>query len=362
MPRWSALTASTVFLLGCGEGGEEAMHAASSTSSAASSSSPGAAGPEESTSSGEPDGTSTSAADASSSEGGTSGPPGLEVPKSLVIAVDGLRGDALAAAETPNLDAILLGGWQEDYAAGYTGDALALTDAATLSGPNHWDIMTGATGRQHGVTGNDDVGEGDGDSFPHYLTRLESDEPSRGTAYLFTWPLDALVPCEADIVQAGQDDLNAAFAADLLSSNFESERWPAGSDVDALFVFLDEVDGAGHALGFDPKSAGYVEAIETVDEQVGWMLDAIAGRPSFETEAWQIVVTTDHGGLGMSHGGESEDELRIPFGVTTRSDTGVELPDGEPGGAGTRNIDVAPTVLQHFEVAVPPELQGTPRG
>lgn len=353
-------------LLGCGGAEDTTMQAASSSSSTTSpaapaSSSSGIEGPEES-SSGAASTTSTGAVDTTETVGGTSEPPESLAPKSLVIAIDGLRADALAAADTPNLDAILLGDWQPGYVAAFTADALALTDAATLSGPNHWALMTGATGRQHGVTGNDDVGEGDGDAFPHYLTRLESDDATRGTVYLFTWPLDALVPCEADIVQAGQDDLNAAFAADLLSANFESERWPAGSDVDALFIFVDDVDGAGHGLGFAPDSQGYLDAIEEVDEQVGWMLDAIAQRPSFESESWQVVVSTDHGGLGTSHGGTTQEELRIPFGVTARAEAADPLPDGDRAGGGTRNLDVAPTVLQHFGLPIPAELTGSPRG
>lgn len=278
-----------------------------------------------------------------------------------MLAIDGLRGDALAAAETPNLDAILLGGWQPGYQSAYTPEALALTDAASNSGPNHWAIMTGATGRQHGVTGNGDVGEGDGETFPHYLSRLEADDPTRNTAYLFTWPIDSLIPCDADVVRGGQDDSNAALAADIVEGTYEDETWPAGTDVDALFLFLDDVDGAGHGSGFSPDNPDYLTEIEEIDEQVGWVLEAIAARPTFATEAWQVVLTTDHGGTGTNHGGTTPEELRIPFGVASRSVQAEALPAGTDDG-GTRNIDVAPTVLQHFELAVPEILQGSPRG
>lgn len=297
-----------------------------------------------------------SSSDASS----TGSPPVPTIPKSLVLAIDGLRGDALAVADTPNLDALLLGAWQPGYASSYTEEAYALTDAATNSGPNHWAIMTGATGQQHGVTGNGDVGEGDGDAFPHYLTLLEADDPSRNTAYLYTWPIDALIPCASDYANVGQDESNAGVAAEIVAGTFEADGWALGTDPDAVFLFLDDVDGAGHASGFSPDNPVYVEEIEEIDAQVGTVLEAILARPTFAEEAWQIVVTTDHGGTGTSHGGMSLEELRIPFGVATVASKLPALPPGEDPG-GTRNIDVVPTVLTHFGVPVPEALQGSPR-
>jgi predicted AlkP superfamily pyrophosphatase or phosphodiesterase len=290
----------------------------------------------------------------------TTGEPEATVPKSLVVAIDGLRPDALLAANTPHLDGVLLGGWLEGYGVAYTGQAQALTDAATLSGPNHWAIMTGAIGAQHGVTGNGDVGSGDGVAFPHYLSLLEAADPSLNTAYLFTWPTDVLVPCDADLVTGGDDATNSDRVAGILAGVYDDPQWPAGTDPDAVFIFLDDVDGAGHASGFDPANPAYLAQIEEIDAQVGGMLDAIASRPTLAAEDWQVVVTTDHGGIGQSHGGMTPQELTIPFGVTSRTTRQGALPPGTEAG-GTRNFDTVPTVLTHFDVTVPGALTGTPR-
>lgn len=306
--------------------------------------------------------TSGSSSTTSNEDGSTSTGAVDRVPKSLVIAIDGLRPDALASANTPNLDALRDGSWADGYAGTSTAEAQALDDAATLSGPNHWAIMTGATGEQHGVTGNGDVAAGDADAFPHYLSLLERDDPTRDTAYLYTWGPDGLIPSESDYVRDGDDETNTDRAASILAGDFEDaagdfdSSWAMTQDVDALFLFLDDVDGAGHGSGFSPDVPQYVAAIELADAQVGELLEALVGRASFGMEAWQIVVTTDHGGIGTNHGGTTPEERTIPFLLSSRDVTAGALPEG------TRNIDVVPSVLEHFMVSIPRVLTGIPRG
>lgn len=42
-------------------------------------------------------------------------------------------------------------------------------------------------------------------------------------------------------------------------------------------------------------------------------MDALTGRPDYAAEDWLILVTTDHSGLGFSHGGTSQEEQEIFF-------------------------------------------------
>lgn len=320
----------------------------------------------------------TSAADSSGGNGTGSTSEGAEesestaggvpsVSKHLMIAVDGLRGDALEAANTPAFDSLINGTWQPNYNGAYTAEAQCLTDAASVSGPNHWSIMTGATGSQHGVTGNGDLASGDGENFPHYLSLLERDNPELNTAYLFTWTPDILVPCEADYIFDGGDDDNAGRVAGILSGTYEDlegpldTAWPMGTDPDAIFLFLDDVDGAGHGNIFAPDSPNYLAAIEEVDSQLGQILTAIQSRPSFADESWQIVITTDHGGIGFNHGGNTPEELTIPFIVAGLDAEQGGLPSFMERG-GTRNFDTVPTALQHMGVEIPATLTGLPRG
>ena len=52
------------------------------------------------------------------------GPPPLRTPKSLMIALDGVRPDTLAHARTPRMDALIDGSWQAGYQGAYTDVAL----------------------------------------------------------------------------------------------------------------------------------------------------------------------------------------------------------------------------------------------
>ena len=93
----------------------------------------------------------------------------------------------------------------------------------------------------------------------------------------------------------------------------------------------------------------YVQSIETVDEQIGQLLDAVLARPTYVSEDWLVLVTTDHGGLENLHGGQSAEERTVPFvasgGATRR---GATISPG-PG-----LTAVPPTVLRHLDLAIDP--------
>jgi uncharacterized protein YjbI with pentapeptide repeats len=283
-------------------------------------------------------------------------------PRSLVIALDGVRPDALAYADTPHLDALIAGTWHPEYQGAYAPFAQNLYDAATVSGPNHVSIMTGANGQQHQVSSNGDVDSGDYDHFPHYLARLEAAQPETATAYLFTWSTDAEIPSGADYIKDGDDADNVERVVAMLngthadSTGDESTSWPLGTQPHAIFLFLDDPDHTGHTWGFEPNIASYVEELASIDTQIGTILEALVNRPTWDQENWQIVITSDHGGYHTGHGGMSAPEHTIPFIVVSRSVTQGQLPPS------TRNLDVAPTVLEHLGLPIPPELTGHPRG
>jgi hypothetical protein len=82
---------------------------------------------------------------------------------------------------------------------------------------------------------------------------------------------------------------------------------------DVMFVHLDSPDGAGHGYGFSIDVPQYISTLEAVDTSIGVMLDALDSRSSRDGENWLIILTTDHGGLGRSHGGNSIDERNVFF-------------------------------------------------
>ncbi len=282
--------------------------------------------------------------------------PVQRVAKSLVIIWDGARPDALAKANTPNMDSLINGTWHPEYQGAYSPLAQNLYDATTVSGPNHSTIMTGATGSQHGVTGNGDVGGGDFVTYPHYLQILEGSNPELNTACLFTWGTDALIPSGADFIYDGGDGDNIDRVVDIVKGTFSADAWTEGTNPDAVFLFLDDSDHAGHAHGFEMGIQEYNDEMQELDTQIGTILSALQARPTFDEESWQLVFTSDHGGYHTNHYGNSASEHTIPFLVAGRDVEQGRLP------LDTSIVDVVPTVLSHHGIAISSELTGTARG
>lgn len=84
----------------------------------------------------------------------------------------------------------------------------------------------------------------------------------------------------------------------------------AGSEneKDILFGTLEGTDHAGHDTGFGNQNAEYVEGFLSEEKMALEILNAIRSRPTYDQEDWLIVLTTDHGGIGLSHGGQSLEE------------------------------------------------------
>lgn len=215
--------------------------------------------------------------------------------KVLMIGIDGCRPDALVAANTPNLDALMANG---------TFSLDALNTGITISGPGWASLLTGVWPEKHGVTNNSFAGE-DFASYPHLFQRIEEYDSALNTVSIVQWhPINnEIAEGVADVVINVDDHTDFVETAAVEHMTNENP--------DALFLHFDDVDHAGHSNGFSPDVPNYISAIETVDAGIGGVLQALYNRPTYSQERWAIIVSTDHGGLGFSHGGNSIEERDI---------------------------------------------------
>ncbi len=295
--------------------------------------------------SGQPDSEApdTGTADTGSPDTGDSAAP-QGTPKVLAVMVDGWRHDSLATSQTATLDALLP---QAAYSlAGRAADV-------TSSGPGQTSFSTGVWRDKHGVDDNEfsdpDVGQ-----YPHFFARLHEARPEAITAYYGTWePFDTAVVTHADIQRFHDyaDDGDALMVAALKDDLAEQ-------DPDAVVIMLSDLDVAGHSYGFDPDAAEYQAELQDIDTQIGQMLEAIEARESFAEEDWLLVISSDHGGSGASHGGNTPDERTVPFIVAGRAAAPGEI---WPAPA---IVDVSPTALSHLGVALDEswDMDGVPVG
>jgi arylsulfatase A-like enzyme len=118
-----------------------------------------------------------------------------------------------------------------------------------------------------------------------------------------------------------------------------------------MFVHLDHVDHAGHDVGWGAPA--YLRAVEQADRLVAQLLAAID-----ETQlrgATLVIVTSDHGGVGTSHGESTMAEIEIPWIVA-----GPGVREGVEVTEPINTFDTAPTVLRALGVAAPACWIGKP--
>jgi predicted AlkP superfamily pyrophosphatase or phosphodiesterase len=222
--------------------------------------------------------------------------------KILYIGIDGTRFDAIEKAETPNLDALMKDGIHSPTCL-VLGDRYRKND--TISGPSWSSILTGVWADKHGVHDNSFTGMSYKE-FPHFFARLKEIRPDAKTASFVTWePIHSKITSAADVSMNYEQKDHGVLDYD----RYDNEATAAAvtqlteSNPDALFLYIGQVDVAGHAHGFHPTVPQYIEAIERADKLVGRAVAAVKARKTFGDEDWLVIVTSDHGGKGTGHGG-----------------------------------------------------------
>lgn len=258
----------------------------------------------------------------------------------VVIGLDGAMFDRIPAANAPNLDALIAGG--------YSSKTLLYANplAPTLSGPGWGTILTGVWPDKHGVKSNS-WSKDPLSSYPDFLTRLEQADSSLKTYAASTWtPIVAgssptpLITSAVDTRYDGstdQDTTNKVVAA-------INNTAPHG-----VFMQLDDIDIAGHSYG--GASQQYLNAISAADAQVGQVLAAVNARPS--TETWTVIVTADHGHTDAGGHGGSTIKERSSFIIKDAPGVGQSTPSVPP-----KNVDIAAEVLGIMGVPAPAVLDG----
>ena len=220
----------------------------------------------------------------------------------IIIGVDGLSPRGVDEGLTPSMNRIIGQGSFSFHARGVL---------PTSSSPNWASMIMGASPAQHGVTSNDwrlwsrsimPSKEGTEGRFPSIFSELRRQRPNAKIAVVYDWG------GFGELFDHSVVDVNANTEGPERTMLRAVEEFKYNRP-DLLFVHIDHVDGAGHGTGWHtPK---YFEAVKRADDRIAEMIEAID-----EARAWDstvLIVTSDHGGVGKSHGGQSMDELEIPW-------------------------------------------------
>jgi len=256
----------------------------------------------------------------------------------IVIGVDGMTTASLRTPGATNLARLCARG---------AVNRQARAVMPTVSGPNWASIIMGAGPEQHGVTSNAwrpasatirPTADWGGGLFPTIFSLIRRERPKAGIACFHHWGGFARYfdNQAADVVR------HAESAAEVMrmATEYFAERRPLFT-----FVHLDNVDHAGHHGGY--ASAEHAAAVVEADRLIGTMLETLERAKVHERTV--VMVVADHGGKEKKHGGESMEEIEVPWiiaGPGVRR--GVEL--RKP-----MNVyDTAPTVAYILGIS-PPE-------
>jgi hypothetical protein len=216
----------------------------------------------------------------------------------VVVGVDGLSSSALSEANAPQIHALMQRG-------AWTMHARAVIP--TNSSPNWASMVMGAGPTQHGTTSNDwqlekheitPTCSGPDGRFPTMFLLLRQQKPDARIGIFHHWEgygrlIEPGVPTRMEHHTTAQSTIKAALT-----------YWTS-EEPTLLFVHLDHVDGAGHTHGWN--SPEYVQAVRKADELIGRIAKAVSGNGT------ALLITADHGGTGIKHGGVTMSELEIPW-------------------------------------------------
>ena len=134
----------------------------------------------------------------------------------------------------------------------------------------------------------------------------------------------------------------------------QAVKWIKSGEYDFIFAYLEECDNVGHSYGFDGYANAYSEKVVETDARIGRILDAVIQHSN--DEEYLIVLTTDHGGKGTSHGAFDEENRRVPVFVASNSNR-VAIGTMPLEDTGTQ-MDGFPTILHFLGAPIPPGLSG----
>lgn len=258
----------------------------------------------------------------------------------LVISIDGLRPDAIAAFPAPTLQRLAREG-------SFTLAASTILPSKTL--PSHTSMLTGELPDQHHVLWNRAVATPAGSIDVPTVFGVARAHGYRTAAFFSKAKFGLLQrPGTLDYSQAPGGWFGRWSAARTAT---DVETYLATARPHLLFVHLPDPDAAGHRSGW--MSPDYGRAVSAADAAVERIL-----ATSIEAHGQgnlTVIVTADHGGHDADHGSDDPRDVTIPWIAWGRGVRGVELRE-----TAVRTVDTASTVLWLLGLPEPTDWSGSP--
>ncbi|WP_050989668.1 alkaline phosphatase family protein [Galbibacter orientalis] len=225
-----------------------------------------------------------------------------EIKHVVVIGFDGLSPDGIRNASTPNFDKVIAEG---------ASTMRARAVLPTSSSSNWASMIMGASPSQHGITSNawnkdnfelPTVVQGEDFLFPTVFNLINKQKENTEIGAIYHWSDFGRLFEKSAVnfdIHADTEEQTAAVA-----SSYIKNKKPTFT-----FIHFDHIDHAGHEYGHGTPE--YYESVTKGDKLLGEVLSAIKKAGILENTL--VIISSDHGGVGKGHGGESLAEIEIPF-------------------------------------------------
>ena len=217
----------------------------------------------------------------------------------------------------------------------------------SVSAPNWASMFMGATTELTGWTNNGERAPlepayvNENGVFPTIFSLIREQMPKAKTACIFEWGgIRPLVDEKAIdyCVQLKPEDIAAASV-----EHIKKEK------PDFMAIIYDDPDHVGHSKGHD--TAEYYVRMEELDGCLAEIIAAIKEAGIYDDSI--IIVTSDHGGIGYGHGGQSMMEMETPFIIA-----GKNIKQGGEFSEVMLQQDTAHTLAEAFGLKVPQMWSG----
>ena len=180
--------------------------------------------------------------------------------------------------------------------------------------------------------------------FPSVYTILREQKPASTIGVIYSWGgIGYLFPKQA----VNRDEHPASDSLTEISAcNYIKEAKPT-----LLFIHFSDVDGAGHGIGWGTEA--YSNAMKEIDSRIKSIVNTVKEAGLLESTA--ILITADHGGINKGHGGDSLNEMEIPW---IMYGTGVKK--NNPIEESIVTYDTAATIAWLFGLKQPQVWTGRP--
>lgn len=266
------------------------------------------------------------------------------VKRVILIGIDGVSAEALQYANTPVINNLINQGVISLKTRGVM---------PTVSAPNWATILSGAGPEQHGVTSNSwslmnpgfdpTVRDADG-HFSSIFTVIHKQMPKAVTAMFYDW--DWLGTYVNKKLITKEQYIQGYVMVTSVALNYIKKEKPVFT-----FIYYGHPDEVGHNTGFGSKE--YLQAINDIDLEIGKLIAGL--KESGMDKNTNILITSDHGGIGKGHGGTSMIEIEVPwiiYGPGIKKKAILETPNDL--------ANTAPTIIRILGLKQPVEWIGKP--